>query len=349
MLAVARGGPRAHGPQRPAAARRAPTRSASARAAAPQRRRCVQCSSCPSGCRLDAKRAMHVSYLPRAVAAGRADPRGRRGAPGRVRPRARHRPRLHGVAAPTAAGAAVPVHARKAWSLAGGAFGTPELLLRSGLRSPGGELGSNLRIHPACWVGARFDDEVRGWDGRDAELRASRVGGARASCSRRPSRRSPSAPSGSPAPAPSTRSGCSPTTTSPRPASTSPTDRRAASGWPATARCGSHTGSPRGRRSGSCSESPARRSSSTRPGPPRSTRRSPAIPTIPRGGIAELRGLSSAAGALRLEAFHPMGTARMDADPRARGRRDRRRRPRRRRRSTSPTAACCRARSGSTR
>src|SRR5215207_5666664 len=31
---------------------------------------CYQCSSCPSGCRLDAKRAAHVSYLPRAVAAG---------------------------------------------------------------------------------------------------------------------------------------------------------------------------------------------------------------------------------------------------------------------------------------
>src|SRR3954471_8175798 len=31
---------------------------------------CHQCSSCPSGCRLDAKRAVHVSYLPRAVAAG---------------------------------------------------------------------------------------------------------------------------------------------------------------------------------------------------------------------------------------------------------------------------------------
>src|SRR4029079_183491 len=31
---------------------------------------CIQCSSCPLGCRIDAKRAMHVSYLPRAVAAG---------------------------------------------------------------------------------------------------------------------------------------------------------------------------------------------------------------------------------------------------------------------------------------
>ena len=31
---------------------------------------CVQCSSCPFGCKIDAKRGMHVSYLPRAVAAG---------------------------------------------------------------------------------------------------------------------------------------------------------------------------------------------------------------------------------------------------------------------------------------
>ncbi len=31
---------------------------------------CVQCSSCPLGCEIDAKRATHVSYLPRAVAAG---------------------------------------------------------------------------------------------------------------------------------------------------------------------------------------------------------------------------------------------------------------------------------------
>ena len=31
---------------------------------------CVQCSSCPFGCPIDAKRGMHVSYLPRAVAAG---------------------------------------------------------------------------------------------------------------------------------------------------------------------------------------------------------------------------------------------------------------------------------------
>ena len=127
---------------------------------------CVQCSSCPLGCRLDAKRAMHVTYLPRAVAAGariRAgvearelifDGRRARG----VRCRA-------GTGVPGAATRPFEVRARKAVILAGGAFGTPELLLRSGFRSPGGALGRNLRIHPACWVGARFEDEVRGWEG----------------------------------------------------------------------------------------------------------------------------------------------------------------------------------------
>jgi choline dehydrogenase-like flavoprotein len=125
--------------------------------------RCFQCSSCPQGCRLDAKQAMHVSYLPRAVAAGarvRAQTEARRvifdgdratgiECIGRVDGRVR----------------AFRVRARHAVMLAGGAFGTPELLLRSGFRSPSGELGRNLRIHPACWVGARFAEEVRGWDG----------------------------------------------------------------------------------------------------------------------------------------------------------------------------------------
>ena len=125
---------------------------------------CVGCSSCPFGCRLDAKRAVHVSHLPRAVAAG-----------ARVRERVEarrvvfERGRAVGVECRTKPAdgpeLAFPVRARRAVLLAGGAFGTPELLLRSGFRSPSGELGGNLRIHPACWVGARFDEEVRGWDG----------------------------------------------------------------------------------------------------------------------------------------------------------------------------------------
>jgi choline dehydrogenase-like flavoprotein len=123
---------------------------------------CVQCSSCPYGCSIDAKRGMHVSYLPRAVAAG-----------------ARLRTGVEAQRVLVEDGRAVgvvcsfrdasgrnrsyTVRARRAVIAAGGSFGTPELLLRSGLG--GGQVGRNLRIHPACWVGAHYDEEVRGWDG----------------------------------------------------------------------------------------------------------------------------------------------------------------------------------------
>ncbi len=125
--------------------------------------KCVQCSSCPFGCEIDAKRGMHVSYLPRAVAAG-----------------ARVRANVHvdrvlvedgravGVACTLASGAngrgrSYTVRARRAVVAAGGAFGTPELLQRSGLGNR--QVGRNLHIHPACWVGARYEEEVRGWEG----------------------------------------------------------------------------------------------------------------------------------------------------------------------------------------
>jgi choline dehydrogenase-like flavoprotein len=124
---------------------------------------CFQCSSCPAGCRLDAKRAMHVSYLPRAVAAGarvRSRVEARRVVLNRGRAGA-----LDCIARVNGRACGFEVRARRAVVLAGGAFGTPELLLRSGFRSPSGELGRNLRIHPACWVGARFEEPVRGWDG----------------------------------------------------------------------------------------------------------------------------------------------------------------------------------------
>jgi choline dehydrogenase-like flavoprotein len=129
--------------------------------------RCVECSSCPYGCRLDAKRAMHVSYLPRAVAAGA---RVRSGVEAyRLRfegDRATGLDCVRGVADPLAsAPRPYSVKARKAVIVAGGAFGTPELLMRSRVRSASGQLGRNLRIHPACWVGARFDEPVRGWEG----------------------------------------------------------------------------------------------------------------------------------------------------------------------------------------
>jgi choline dehydrogenase-like flavoprotein len=123
---------------------------------------CVQCSSCPYGCPLDAKRGMHVSYLPRAVAAS-----------ARVRAGVEARQvlveggRAIGLECRTGGGERparqFTVRARRAVIVAGGAFGTPELLQRSGLGN--GAVGRNLHVHPACWVGARYEEEVRGWEG----------------------------------------------------------------------------------------------------------------------------------------------------------------------------------------
>ncbi|MDX6608131.1 MAG: hypothetical protein QOF85_56 [Solirubrobacterales bacterium] len=120
---------------------------------------CVQCSSCPFGCEIDAKRGMHVSYLPRAVAAGA---RLRTGVDARRVLVANGRAIGVGCSAAADRGT-YTVRARRATIIAGGAFGTPELLLRSGLG--GHQVGRNLHIHPACWVGARYEEDVRGWDG----------------------------------------------------------------------------------------------------------------------------------------------------------------------------------------
>jgi choline dehydrogenase-like flavoprotein len=117
------------------------------------------CGTCPTGCALDAKRAMHVSELPLASHAGA---RIRAGV--RVERILTERGRAVGVAGRTGAdGARYAVRAR-AVVLAGGALGTPDLLLSQGIG--GAHVGKHLRVQPACWVGARFPDrEVRGWDG----------------------------------------------------------------------------------------------------------------------------------------------------------------------------------------
>jgi choline dehydrogenase-like flavoprotein len=115
----------------------------------------VRCGTCPTGCAIDAKQAMHVSELPRAVAAGA---RIRAGA--HVRSIQMNAGRACGVEADVD-GRRYVVRAR-AVVLAAGALGTPELLMRHGVR---GSAGRNLHVQPACWVGARFEHDVRGWDG----------------------------------------------------------------------------------------------------------------------------------------------------------------------------------------
>ena len=249
-----------------------------------------------------------------------------------------------GPASPTAPGAvarsaSVPA---AAVVLAGGAFGTPELLLRSGFVSPSGELGPQP-AHPSGVLGRRA--LRRGGarlGGRHAELRGRRVGGPRAPARgdvhaarvRRPvaarhRRRAPGAPARL-------------RPTSPRPGSTSPTAPRAAS---ASARDGSLRITYQLTREdadrlvfGIARAAELFYAAGATRGLPADLGH-PDI--LPRGRIADLEASPPPPRALRLEAFHPMGTARMDADP-ARGRgRARRRRPRRRgplRRRRQPAA-----------
>jgi choline dehydrogenase-like flavoprotein len=108
---------------------------------------------------------MHVSYLPRAVAAGARIRTGVEAQRILVEDGRAIGVRCLTRTAAAANGARGPysVRARRATIVAGGALGTPELLLRSGIG--GSQVGRNLHIHPACWVGARFEEEVRGWEG----------------------------------------------------------------------------------------------------------------------------------------------------------------------------------------
>ena len=188
-----------------------------------------------------------------------AAPSGRaaaRGSPG-TRTARRSRPR-HGPGRPLAARAQGRDRRRRRLRHPGAAAAL-------GLSLPERELGRNLRIHPACWVGARFDDEVRGWDG---VMQSYAVDEWQDHGILLEATFTPLAFGAQwlPAPAPPTRSGSSTTTASPRPACTSPTARPDGSGSTATARSRSPTTSPATTPASSPSGSPAQRSCSWPPG-----------------------------------------------------------------------------------
>lgn len=124
---------------------------------------CAGSNRCAFGCPTGAKQSALVSYVPRALHFGArvyADVRvdhitfeGKRatGVVGHVRRGDGRGPR-------------VEVRARLVVS-ACGAIHTPALLARSGVRSPSGQLGKNLSLHPNVKVVAIFDEDVRGWEG----------------------------------------------------------------------------------------------------------------------------------------------------------------------------------------
>ena len=126
---------------------------------------CRGCGVCAYGCPSDAKQAMHLSYLPRAEAAG-----ARIYARCRVDRIAVEGDRVLAVEADILERETERVRGRlhvrpKLVVLAAGAIHTPLLLMANGLAGGSGQVGRNLSIHPAVSVSALFDEEVYGWRG----------------------------------------------------------------------------------------------------------------------------------------------------------------------------------------
>jgi hypothetical protein len=118
---------------------------------------------CVAGCPVDGKRGVHLNYLPQAVDAGatilarcRVD---------RIVIRSGRALGVEGTLLDERRRAIGPfrLRARRGVVVAAGAPMTPGLLRRSGVRPPG--LGRGLRIHPAAAVAGIFDEEILGWRG----------------------------------------------------------------------------------------------------------------------------------------------------------------------------------------
>ncbi|MGQ9571788.1 MAG: GMC family oxidoreductase N-terminal domain-containing protein [Dehalococcoidia bacterium] len=126
---------------------------------------CRGCGVCVFGCPSDAKRAMHLSYLPRAAAHG-----------AKIYARCRARRllveggRAVGVEADILDASSDEIRGRlrvraAVVVVAAGAIHTPALLMANGLALDSGQVGRNLRIHPSLAVSAAFEEEVYSWRG----------------------------------------------------------------------------------------------------------------------------------------------------------------------------------------
>ncbi len=119
---------------------------------------CAGSNRCAFGCPTGAKQSALVSYIPRALHFG-----ARIFADTRVDHITRHGKRATGIIG-TVNGHRLTVRSKLVVS-ACGAIHTPALLSRSGFKSPSGELGGNLSLHPNVKVVAIFDENVTGWQG----------------------------------------------------------------------------------------------------------------------------------------------------------------------------------------
>lgn len=117
-------------------------------------RGCVGSGVCNWGCPTAAKQHVGITYVPRAWDAGAVTYTS-----ARVTRIVMHGARARGVVARTAGGGTLEIDADLV-VLAAGAIHTPLLLARHGLGEQSGELGANLSIHPATAVRALFDEDI---------------------------------------------------------------------------------------------------------------------------------------------------------------------------------------------
>lgn len=129
---------------------------------------CEGCGFCCYGCPSGAKQSTEVTYLPKASAHGariftntRVERFIKTGKTG---------PKVVGVEAVflDAAGARTEhrlVVKSPITIVAAGTFYTPSLLRNNGIGTDNRNLGRHLSLHPATKVFARFDEEIRGWEG----------------------------------------------------------------------------------------------------------------------------------------------------------------------------------------
>ena len=115
---------------------------------------CVGSGVCAFGCPTGAKQHTGVTYVPRAWEAGATTWSGVR-----ARKLVVEGGRARGVEATTAGGGTLRVECDTV-VVACGAIHTPLFLRRNGLGGRSGQLGENLSIHPATAVRALFDEEI---------------------------------------------------------------------------------------------------------------------------------------------------------------------------------------------
>jgi len=126
---------------------------------------CANSGYCGHGCPMDAKQAMHLTYLPDALAAGMdayADARASRLELERDRVVAIHAELLdRATRRPT--GVRLKVRPKVA-VVSGGAINSPALLLRSGV-NPNGRVGCRTFLHPVVPLVAQFERYINGFSG----------------------------------------------------------------------------------------------------------------------------------------------------------------------------------------